>query len=101
MNEAVKISLSKHVGFSFEIAKGSEPFYQSWIPSSFTRDDSDKRASGLFQRISLVSIDKNYKRLTSQNMTYTFHQLERNCKIDMEANSIERVRPVDSIKFSA
>lgn len=96
MNEAVKISLKQKVGFAFEIAKGSEQFYQTWITRSFEQDNNDAKSKNLFFRISSAGTDRNFKRLTNHGMTYTYHQLKQNCKINFENNSTSAVKKIEN-----
>ena len=85
MNEAVKISLKQELGFEFEIAKGSELFYRSWIPNTF--NSSGSKSMGLFSRIQQAKADDGLvKRLSSQSFSYSFEQLKYFCKIRPESD---------------
>ncbi len=62
MNKAIQIALHRNLGFAFEVAKGSELFYRSWIPRTF----DEKISTRLFTRLAAAKAG-DLKKITNES----------------------------------
>lgn len=88
MGAALVLCLNKKIGFSFEVAKGSEEFYKAWIPRALTEDSRDLKIRNFFIRVHSGDSSK----LTSRSLTYKFSQLEHCCQIDKSLDPCSYVK---------
>ena len=88
MGACLGICFDKNVGFSFDVAKGSEEFYKVWAPRALKVDSTDSKIGNFFGRVN----SKDPSRLTNRSLTYKFPQLEKCCQIDIKLDPCSYVK---------